>query len=373
MTKISMLIRTPSLKNDDRVRKESTSLAKHHEVRVVSFENGTSNLEGYYPGVYLSRKRMHLRKIFPSGKFVLFKIVEMYFKYLVDCIKYKPNVIWLHNFEMLGLVFLFAVLKKLRLINSKIAWDEHELPPEIFLKNSILKSLYSYCIRSCDLNFIAESARGDYVNNALNIKTEYISIDNYPDFTFLNENSKPLGEALNNWLNGDDFFLCQSGARIDRAMVEIVNAALQVRKKVVFVGPYNKNQVNELLSKNVEFNNYVYFEDSVPQMRLVDYIERCIATIVFYKKSSMNNWLCAPNRLYLSLARGKPVISGNNPVFKRVEKDNNVIVCNTDGDDCQLIAKALDTFDASKYTNVHNQFLWENVELKIQDKVKNVI
>jgi hypothetical protein len=62
----------------------------------------------------------------------------MYAHFIRFILTERPNVLWLHNIEMAGLVPIGWLLKKLGLI-KRLVWDQHELPTEKVLDDSIEK------------------------------------------------------------------------------------------------------------------------------------------------------------------------------------------------------------------------------------------
>src|SRR5690606_22797724 len=137
--------------------------------------------------------------------------------------------------------------------------------------------------------------------------------------------SRELPAEVTDWLDGSPFFLSQGGARADRGFREISEAAMRCETKVILVGPVEGVLLEEMHSEYKEVvSNWVFVHSPVPQMRLVDFIDAAIGALIFYKNTSMNNWLAAPNRLFQTLARGKPAISGNNPIFLKI-KDGGLI------------------------------------------------
>ena len=66
----------------------------------------------------------------------------------------------------------------------------------------------------------------------------------------------------------------------------ILMARLCPSKKVYFWthGPYDKEKGSARL----------FFTGKIKQLKTPQYIRKCIMCLVFYKKSSMNNWFCEP-------------------------------------------------------------------------------
>jgi len=120
---------------------------------------------------------------------------------------------------------------------------------------------------------------------------------------------------------------------------------------------------------------YCLFLDSVPQIELTDFIDKAIGSVIFYKKSNINNWLCAPNRFYQSLARSTPVLTGNNPIFVNAIKDSfSGVIAQTDGSLEKEIKKSILFFVENKESFiVDSSYVWESQESIIIELVQSTI
>ena len=85
--------------------------------------------------------------------------------------------------------------------------------------------------------------------------------------------------------------------------------------KILLLGGSVQNFEKFLKEFNLKRNNF-FFVGSVNYLVLPKFWERGIASIVIYLPTYLNNRFCAPNRLYLSVKKGIPVI---------VNKDNPVL------------------------------------------------
>jgi glycosyltransferase involved in cell wall biosynthesis len=227
------------------------------------------------------------------------------------------------------------------------------LPPPFFYKNFFGKKVYKAISSMCDDIVMACADRSEFLlaMGALPSNKAITLIENFPDKCFVSQSPKPLNDRLQLWLNMDHYFLCQGGYGRQRAFLEIIHAAILSKNKIVFVGPRNKELITEAFNRYGERNvlDFCFFSNSVPQMDLIDYIDMAVASVIFYKNNNVNNWYCAPNRFYQSIARGTPVITGNNPLFvSTLAHSQSGLVVNTDGSDSAAIAQSLTYFIGNK-------------------------
>lgn len=368
MNKLLMFIRTPSLAFDDRVRKEVNALSTENVVTISAFENFELDISDYHKSAQINRNKLLSRKLFKSGNFTGLKIIEMYVLFLIDAYSSKSNINWLHNFEAFGLVILLGFLKKMRIIKAKIIWDQHELPPEIFLRNKFLLTFYEMGLSFADVNVFACKERGEYIMQKTNKHFEFEVIENFPDTEFINSPISKFPEELNNWIRNEKFYMCQGGCRVDRGFFELVEAAVNKKVKIIFVGPIDEKLQKKCEQKFSEFNKYIFMKKSVPQMQLNSYIRKSSGTIIFYKKDKVNNWLCAPNRFYQSIGLGVKTLTGNNPLFESYKRFQQVIVCDTDGSDSSIIENGLERLIEAECNNSTQNFSFESQQ-KVIDKI----
>src|SRR5690606_11690442 len=149
-----MLIRTPSLAYDDRVRKEAHAL-DNMNVHISAFENSKLSLGETYDGIHVYRHSLASRKLFGSKRLVWVKVVEMYVIFMYDYLRLKPKYVWLHNIESLFVIFLVKLFSIITRNDVVIIFDQHELPPTTFIKNRVLRAIYKAALRLADVNVVA--------------------------------------------------------------------------------------------------------------------------------------------------------------------------------------------------------------------------
>ncbi len=337
--RVLMLIKTSGLLYDDRLRKEALSVdALGCDVRIIALEY--QNQAGYkevYGKIGASTISLKSRQWFPRTRGLLVKTVEMYIRFTISILKQKPDIIWIHNLELIGLVLLFSLSKKFG-FPKQLIWDQHELPSDRLLENPWFLKFYMAMIRGCDKIIMANSQRRDLIQRVLgNRLGESIEVlKNYPDELFLNLPKVDLPSTVQKWLNGSDYVLAQGGANPGRHLEKLVEAIIGLGDiKLIVVGPVQDEQLKDLKKRfGGAVANYVYFTGFVPQMQLTPYIDHAKASVVLYSMSSHNSRLCAPNRLYQAIARGVPVIVGvNPPMAEFVNKCRCGIVLSSDGRD----------------------------------------
>jgi glycosyltransferase involved in cell wall biosynthesis len=363
------LIKTTGLDYDDRLRKEALalcSLGAHVEIVAVEYANQTAR-KMVFGDVPAYTCHLRSRNWFVRETGLLAKTIEMYLCFLAEVIKRKPDILWFHNLELSGLVPLLVPIKRLGHIR-RLVWDQHELPPDSVLGNSLLMKLFSWLTNGCDFIVMANEDRRDFMMQTAHHawRTPVIVLSNYPDEVFLQWPRMELPTAITAWLQGDGYLLAQGGANPKRHLEELVEATMKIYGlRLIVVGPHRPEQLDRLRQRfSTDLDERVLFTGFVPQMEIVPFIDHALASVVFYSVSVTNSYLCAPNRLYQALGRGIPVIVSTNPPMRRVVEqfECGVVVDARDPDSIEHgIEKMLDRkgFFSDQAAACSNMFVWE--------------
>jgi glycosyltransferase involved in cell wall biosynthesis len=77
----------------------------------------------------------------------------------------------------------------------------------------------------------------------------------------------------------------------------------------------------EELVRDPRFGGRLHVLDAVPPGELVDWVAGADVDVMALQRSTLNHWLCTPNKLWESLAVGVPVVVSDFPVMRRVVMD----------------------------------------------------
>ena len=315
---VLMLIKTRGLWYDDRVRKEAlTLLGMGMDVRVVALEDANQRYAGIvHDRISVRTVRLRSRTWLPSGKGLVAKVLELCGRFLVEILRAEPDVVWIHNLELAGLIPVVRVLRTAGKV-SRLVWDQHELPADRLLRSRAFRVLFAWLLSACDCIVMASEERKQLVAGLLgdHLRFSVEVLQNYPDQHFLEAPVAELPAEVESWLDGHSYVLAQGGASPGRGLFQLVEAVLGVeRLKLVVVGPYSSRTLDELRGcHGTDFANRVLFTGMVPQMDVLPYIDHALASAVLYEPTNYNALLCAPNRLYQAIARGTPVLVSPNP------------------------------------------------------------
>jgi glycosyltransferase involved in cell wall biosynthesis len=217
----------------------------------------------------------------------------------------------------------------------------------------------------------ANQDRWNYMIEKLKMNSSigHTALYNFPSISLSLKVKEELPSELKSWLNGDSYLLFQGAALKGRLFQEILSAVSGTADyKLVVLGPIEAETLNEIkLKYGATLDSILYVTGWVPQDDLYLYVDHALGSLVFYRNSSLNNWFCAPNRLYYSLARGVPVLCGNNPEMKAaIEGSGAGLVADTDGSDQIALERGLTMFLAGieyfrrRAQASRDKFSWES-------------
>ena len=364
---VSIVNTNYSLPFDDRVNKECHSLIKQgHKVDIIALENTNLNSNGITNyGAHFQILKLLSRKYFSSGKFVPLKLLEWNIRIIRILFFKKWDVLWVNDFDSI-LVIIYAKLIKIIHTNRKIVWDHHELFPDRLIKSKIYQLLLSFC----DLIIHANIDRVEYTLSKISNKNQskYCVLENYPNTAFLEVEVQSLNIDFYNWLNGSEYCLFQGSALTYRKVVECIDAIYQVDNvKLLIMGPCDDKTMNLIQSRWPSYKDKVFITGWISQVHFFQYMDKAIASLVFYENIDTNHWLCAPNRFFNAILREIPVISGPNPPMKRiVEGDRIGIICENNGENVSEISSAINTVKnqnlefKSRCHDVKYKYTWES-------------
>ncbi len=372
MPRALMLLKTSGLAYDDRVRKECKSLMAlgiEPVVAVLEASNRRSTGRTSY-GVRYHAVRLASRGLFRSAAGLAFKTAELWFRFFPLILLEKPDILWIHDIEMTGLVPLAWLFRKAGRL-KRIVWDQHELPRDSLLESPRWRATFCKWIPRCDAVVSANSERIDLLTSKLGETCTHHAhvLRNYPDEGFCDLPPGRLPDDVADWLNGAPYLVSQGGADPGRKLHECIEALRELdgSVKLIMLGRFTDEDKSRLRERwGPWVDGLVHFTGMVPQMKTVDYVDGALASVVCYDRSTLNCWLCAPNRLYQAVARGVPVLVGCNPPLKEFIRQTGAgIVMNSDGSDVADFVESIRTLlsDRQAFVNkahaARRQYLWE--------------
>ncbi|NAR72999.1 glycosyltransferase family protein [Acinetobacter haemolyticus] len=336
MKNFLMVLKTQNLKNDQRVLKEINSLVlleNSVDIFVATDVRNDRNSE------FVNTRYINIIGGSSSEK-IIYKILgvfQFYIKFLFYLIFYKKKYdgFWVADPILFGVVL---IINSFGGKNKTIIWDHHELPPKWFLNNKFFMYFFKKSYISSNLVIHANLPRKNYLEEILNYKHKnaYI-ISNYPSCCG-RPNEALLDSNIENWIKNHKFIYLQNSLQDNRYGANVIKVAIELGYYVFHAGKINDKYLveNKVDISKVCLAGYLSFD----QINRV--LNKCLLTVILYKKESVNQTYCDANRLYQAMSLGVPVIIGNNPTLVDATKDyRDKIILNDDGQDIIGLKKVL--------------------------------
>ena len=359
---IALVLYTSGIDYDDRIRKEILSvkgLYSNIDFKIFAVEPKNREEEGVTSyGVPYRIPYLKSRDKYVSGTHTVQKAWDFYKTIKKDIESF--DAVWCADPE----TFIFVLM----LHGKPIAWDLHELPLA-FMGNPVMRILFKWLERKCKVMVHANEPRLRYLERIGMVKhlEKQFVLRNYPQFNEIDEEYDEKHKDFVKWLGEDKCAYLQGIVSAARADMESIQAVLAIPNlKAVVVGGIQPERMDELKQRFGEnvLAERIYFTGKIKQLKTPQYIRKCCIALVFYKKTSPNNWYCEPNRLFQNVINGNPVVVGNNPPMKEfVETNHYGVSVDTDGSDVEKIVEGIKTIldNPYEYKNFQvNNVMWNN-------------
>lgn len=372
--RIALVLYTQGIDYDDRIRKEILSIKGMYpkidfKIFAVEPQNREETGVSSY-GVEYRIPYLKSRNKYPSGTHTLQKAWDFYKTIKNDLRQF--DAVWCADPE----TFIFVWM-----IHGKpIAWDLHELPLA-FMGNPLMRMLFRRLERKCNVMVHANEPRLKYLEEIGMVKhpeKQYV-LRNYPQFNEIDTEYDAAYDDFVQWLGNDKCAYLQGIVNASRADMESIEAVLAIPGlKAVVVGGIQTERMTEFKKRFGEkvLAERVYFTGRIKQLKTPQYIKKCSIALVFYKKTSPNNWYCEPNRLFQNVINGNPVVVGNNPPMKEfVEANHYGVSVDTDGTDVKKIVDGIKYVLAhmDDYKGLHvGNVLWSKQESVISEIIRKI-
>ena len=240
----------------------------------------------------------------------------------------------------------------------RLVFDNNELHIESFdslLKRMVWRPIHNYAVRRCDVILHAESNRLDYFK--LNYPGQGKPQEVIENFPFLVANP-PLKKGPT-----DEVRVIYLGGFGDgRYTFEIIDAFTRqpehVRLDIVGFG--NSDDVAKIQARIDKLKSgRIRILPPVPYLQIGEFLKDYHIGLAFYKNINLNNFYCAPNKVYDYLMQGMPVITNDYPGLIAVIARNRVGVCIDTVDNISI--------DAAIHKIIADR-MWENITAELRGR-----
>lgn len=315
------MVTLTDVRNDLRIRKEAQSIARDHDVTIVS------NIESLPPGPLEDRGlsiinvRMRSRKLPKAPVFWAVKYIEFLLRAVAAARRTRADVY--HGHDITGSL---PALLAARLTRSKFIYDAHELEADragFVEKTWWLRRMQLFCLRNvlrrADLVICANELRAEIM-----LKEYGVSVLPTPILNVTPRDGLPGGADVTGAVKAYDFtgkrvVLYQGTLARGRGLEYVVAALPHVDDNVVLmiVGHGSTTEIVEQAERDGT-RNRIILVGGVPADALVSYMERADVGVAIYQNTCRNNYYCAPNKIYEYASAGLPVAGSDFPGVRQI-------------------------------------------------------
>ena len=265
-------------------------------------------------------------------------------------------------------ITLFAALTGVLVKNKQSAvqfvFDNNELFMQTnmsFLKKMVWMPIHSLVFLKADIILHAEENRMEYCKRKYSTSAKHILLENLP---FVEQNSIP--RSRNEF--HDPIRIVYIGAFLpSRCIEDILEAFHEIPSELALcdlIG-YGKFSYMTILKKHassLSLDN-VRFLPPIPHADVLNVLNNYDVGLAFYRSSNLNQYYCAPNKVYDYIACNMPIIGSDNPSLRDILEKYEIGVC-LDSISGKSMIQAIEHIKSNKLQEsiTHNlklRFSWE--------------
>lgn len=251
----------------------------------------------------------------PYGKLFTFFNIFRFWYYASKVIK-KETYEYIHcnDLDTLGIVYFLPKQN-----HKRIIYDAHELFPERHTTNSIQYKIWNLIekqiIKKVGKIICPEPNRASYLKHKYQLHSKIYVVNNFPNYRTIKP--KNLRERLN--IPKGAIILNYLGALVPNREIEVTIEALKYLPEnyvFVLIGYAFDDDYKIELRRCIEvagLTNRVFFYGSVLPKEVLQTIAGCNIGIALYRNTNINNFYCAPNKVFDYIMAGVKVIANAYP------------------------------------------------------------
>jgi len=233
------------------------------------------------------------------------------------------------------------------------------------LKRKVWAQIHNYILKHADVVIHAEQRRLEYFHRTYKTAANPFLLENLP---FYRADGPPFRDRSKN-------IRCVyiGGFMPGRYCEEMLIGFSKLKKAEVtfdMVGFYGRASYKETIKevlKKIDTSR-IRILPPVSHSEMYDFLARYDIGLAFYMNTNLNNYYCAPNKVYDYIQMGMPVITNDYPGLIDMVQKNQVGIC-VPSVDTAHIQEAIQRIEANNmYANitepVRKRYSWENQEKK---------
>lgn len=348
------------IQSDARVLRAARSLSEAgYSIELISLNSDERYISPWFDSIFIHDNRKYL------------SLILFWFKVFLVALKSKPDILYLHDYY---LPIVGRVYKKWT--GRKWVYDAHELIISGRKKTTMRMRFFAFLERisigSANLVITANEERLSVMNNEYKLN-KCVAIKNITDYT-----TRPLSRET---LTKKESIIVYQGAMMASRHIDFyVRAHMQLSKEFSLLLIGDGDSINNLknIADEYELTNRITFTGKVTQKELYEYSKNAKIGIISYPLESLNNYYCAPNKIYEYAALKIPMIGTPQPFLKHMFEKYHIgeIV---PWDDIEAYVRAINMIctNYEAYVEGMDTFLkdnnWQHESNKLQASIADIM
>lgn len=310
---------------DARVKREARTLAEEFDLRVIHLCEGNETSGSFRDGpIEIERFNVATRKLPRSPLFWFLKYSEFSVRLAWRAARSRPDAYHAHDLPMVLPALLAA-----RIHRAPVVYDAHELYAEMGMHSPrfsrIWRAIDRWVLQRVDRVIAVNRSRADIMVKELGAPPPFI-VPNLPIQMSASDlprkENSPLLDFVHSRIGSPPPIVLYQGVLAEgRALEQVLEAVPRAQTPFLLVLLGHKTAyLGHLLEIAHErgLSDRVLHHPGVASDELSAYTVGADAGLVIYAKTPLNNYLCAPNKLFEYCMARVPVIGCDFPEVRRV-------------------------------------------------------
>jgi glycosyltransferase involved in cell wall biosynthesis len=313
--RVAMVVSNEHFPDDVRVFREAVTLSKKFKVLVIVWDRSGKKNEKEIFEQDIEVFRIKLKSSYRNLSDFIHRLPFFWFLSFLLLVRLKVSVIHCHDFDTLPLGILMKILNP----RIKVVFDSHEHYPSMVSPEvpKILEKIISILFVSLPSIVDAVIVVNDYLKEFFKKCKRVAVVMNVPP---LNEPNRASSEKMNSGGLFNLFYF--GGLSADRGIYYLIDVAKMLSNVKLIVagdGPAKEEVVNYSIEyPNIEYLGWLAYK------KILDYIAASDLIPILYSSKILNNKIVTPNKLFLAMGFGKPVIVYSGTLAEQIVKMTKV-------------------------------------------------
>jgi glycosyltransferase involved in cell wall biosynthesis len=365
-----MIVSNAGFPEDIRVYREAIVLAKSFRVSVIGWDR-TCKRKGHEFTQGIEVIRIKRKSSYGNFGDFLVGLPVFWFQCIIYLIKLKVDIVHCHDLDTLPA----GVLLKFFNPKLKVVFDSHEHYPSM-----ISKKVPAFLAKIVGIFFVTlpRLADGvivvnDYLASCLSKCKKVTILMNCPQ---LDESNKPISLSSNQ----DGFKVFYFGSLSENKGIYTLLKAAEQRSNIKLLiagdGPAKEDIIKSSKSHpNISYFGWISYQQILNIMAISDLIP------ILYFADVLNNKIATPNKLFLAMRFGKPVVVFTGSLTEKIVKkeqmgdaihEDNVAELLTLIDDLIENPSKLEYYGKNGNDAFHREYNWQVMQNRLTELYNNI-